>query len=80
MTVNQQFRWLRRENDHRFGEICVVTRLWGDKMDYKFVNKPHWKEELCPIDWFENQKEYTEEEISAIKMRERKRRLRAGRI
>lgn len=75
MNVGDKFTWLRSEKENCFGELCEVISVNSGVMDYKFVNKPNWRTVRCPVDWFDKQKSYTEEEISAVRMRYKRRRL-----
>ena len=73
IKAGDRFIWLHSENDHRFGETCEVVAVRGDKVDYKFVNRPTWKEATMPLSWV-NEKDYSQEEILEVRMRNKKRR------
>lgn len=67
MTAGDKFTWLHSENDHRFGEECEVIGVRGDKLDFRYVNRPTWKTATMPVEWAKAKKDYSTEEISAIR-------------
>jgi hypothetical protein len=75
MKKGDQFLWLHRESDPHFGERCEVIQIRETLVDYKFIDHPNWKTATMPLSWIEPKK-YTEEQIKAIRMREKKRRRR----
>lgn len=76
MNKGDRFTWLHSETDHRFGEKCEVVAVRGDKIDYKFIDRPNWREATMPLDWAAAKKEYSEQQIAEIQKREKERRRR----
>jgi hypothetical protein len=79
MKQGDQFIWLHRESDAHFGERCEIIQIRDTLVDYKFIDHPNWKTATMPLSWIEPKK-YTEEQIKAIRMRQRRRRWRALRV
>lgn len=75
MKKGDTFTWLVSESDVRFGEKCEVLAVWGDKIDFKFVERPAWRTVIMPMDWVIPKKHYSPEEISAIQKRQGRRRF-----
>ncbi len=75
MTKGDRFVWLHSETDHRFGEKCEVVAVMGDKVLYRFVDHPNWGEAIMPLDWVKAKKDYSPEEIEAIRKRRKRRRV-----
>jgi len=69
-----KFTWLRSESDSRFGLECEVIEVRGSVVDYKFVGKD-WSMATMPLDWTKSGKQYSPEEISAIRKEQRRRRF-----
>lgn len=69
-----KFIWLHSESDHRFGEACEVIAVRGNKVDFKYINRPNWREATMPLDWVFG-KDYSQEEISAIRKRHKRHRF-----
>jgi len=69
-----KFTWLRSESDSRFGLECEVIEVRGSVVDYKFVGKD-WSMATMPLDWTKSEKQYSPEEISAIRKGQRRRRF-----
>jgi len=69
-----KFTWLARESDSRFGLECEVIEVRGSVVDYKFVGKD-WSMATMPLDWTKSEKQYSPEEISAIRKGQRRRRF-----
>lgn len=74
MKPGDRFVWLHSESDHRFGEECEIIAIRGDKVDFKYVNRPKWRKATMPLEWV-NEKSYSPEEISAIRKLHRQRRF-----
>lgn len=74
MKKGDRFTWTHSESDHRFGEECEIVAIRGDKIDFKYVNRPTWREATMPLDWV-NEKSYSPEEILAIRKRCKRRRF-----
>lgn len=74
MNKGDRFIWLHSESDSRFGFECEVVGVRGDKLDYKFVGKT-WEVATMPIEWAKSEKNYSNEEISAIQKRRKRRRF-----
>lgn len=73
MKPSDTFTWLAVEGDNRFGELCEVVSINGDKVEYRFVDRPNWSGGIMPASFTIPKKQYTKEEISAIRTRNRKR-------
>jgi len=69
-----KFIWLHSESDFRFGLECEVIEVRGSVVDYKFVGKD-WSMATMPLDWTKSEKQYSPEEISAIRKGQRRRRF-----
>lgn len=80
MEKGDRFVWLYMESDHRFGERCEVIAVRGDKIDFKFVDRPKWGSGTMPLDWAVPKKEYSEQQILEIRGRWKKRRIRMWRV
>jgi len=74
MKTGDRFTWLRLESDHRFGLECEVVLIRVDKLDYQFVGKD-WGVCTMPLEWAQSEKKYSPEEISAIRKRQKRRRV-----
>lgn len=74
MKPGDRFIWLHSESDHRFGLECEVVLVRKDKLDYQFVGKD-WGICTMPLDWAKSEKKYSQEEISAIRKAQKRRRF-----
>jgi hypothetical protein len=74
MTKGDKFIWLHNKSSHLFGLECECLEVRGDLIDYKFVGK-EWSSATMPLSWATVERKYSEQEISAIRAKQKRSRL-----